>query len=589
MSVYQQRKEAFSGELELIIKNYNAISIARLITVLLLLAFLFFGIKRSDNIWFVGAAILFVVFVFLMRKHLELSHRKKLKQALVTINSDEAEYIENNKLPFENGAQHQDFSHLYAYDLDVFGEHSLFQNLNRTTTFVGQKILADQLLRLLPNDQILQNQAAIQELSKKMEWRQELMALGKISHDNKKQYENLLRWSRSENTALSKFQVFLSFLSPILLIGSFAGYLITDDNFLIKITSFLFAFNLLLLGLYTKRIKFEIQHAEGIDKIINQYSEIVKKIETESFSSEKANVLKEQLFVENQSASMHLKKLSGLFSNMDSIGNLFSTVLFNGIFLFHVHVLKALLHWKKNHATQMENWLNVIGEFEMLSSLANLAYNNPDFTFPKLNDQYEINFKNLSHPLLNEGTRVGNDVGFDPQFMILTGSNMSGKSTFLRSLGINMVLAGIGSAVCSDEANVHPMPVLVSMRLSDSLADSESYFYAEIKRLKQIMDELDNKRAFVLLDEILRGTNSDDKRSGTIGVIKKMSKKQAIGAIATHDIEVCQMTDEFPKSLANKCFEVEIINNDLHFDYKLRDGICQNKSATFLMTKTGII
>jgi len=589
MAIYQQRKEAFSDQLESITKNYNAISIARLITVLLLLAFLFFGIKRNENLWFVGAAILFVVFVFLMRKHSELSYQKKLKQALVKINSDEIDYLERKSLPFENGSQHQDFSHLYAYDLDIFGEHSLFQNLNRTATFIGQKILANQLLTLLSNEQILQNQAAIQELSGKLEWRHELMALGQISHDNKEQYENLLRWSRSGNSPLSKFQVFLSFLSPIVLIGSFAGYLITDDSFLIKITSFLFAFNLFLLGLCTKRIKSEIQHAEGIDKIINQYSEIVKNIETESFSSEKANVLKQQLFDKNQSASAHLKKLSGLFSNLDSIGNLFSTVLFNGIFLFHVHVLKALLHWKKNHSAQLENWLDTIGEFEMLSSLANLAYNNHDFTFPKLNDQHTIYFKNLSHPLLNNDTRVGNDVRFNPQFMILTGSNMSGKSTFLRSLGINMVLTGIGSAVCAHEANVHPLPVLVSMRLSDSLADSESYFYAEIKRLKQIMDGLDDKRAFVLLDEILRGTNSDDKRSGTIGVVKKMIEKQAIGAIATHDIEVCQMTDAFPESLTNKCFEVEIISNDLHFDYKLRNGICRNKSATFLMTKTGII
>jgi DNA mismatch repair ATPase MutS len=166
---------------------------------------------------------------------------------------------------------------------------------------------------------------------------------------------------------------------------------------------------------------------------------------------------------------------------------------------------------------------------------------------------------------------------------------MSGKSTFLRSLGINMVLSGMGSVVCAKEANVHPLPVLVSMRLSDSLADSESYFFAEIKRLKQIMDELEGNAAFVLLDEILRGTNSDDKRNGTIEVVKKVIANKAIGAIATHDIEVCLTTKEYPDVLTNKCFEVEIINDDLHFDYKLRDGICRNKSATFLMKKMGVI
>ena len=229
-------------------------------------------------------------------------------------------------------------------------------------------------------------------------------------------------------------------------------------------------------------------------------------------------------------------------------------------------------------------------EFEKLNSLANFSYNNPDFVFPKINSEYKIGFSNLSHPLLNPETRVGNDTYFYPEsFMVLTGSNMSGKSTFLRSLGINMVLGGIGSVVCASEATIHPLAVLVSMRLSDSLSDSESYFFAEIKRLKQIMDALEEQPAFVLLDEILRGTNSDDKRNGTIEVLKKVIAKKAIGAIATHDIEVCLTTNDYPGILSNNCFEVEIRDNDLHFDYKLREGICKNKSATFLMKKMEVI
>ncbi|MEG2102822.1 MAG: DNA mismatch repair protein, partial [Flavobacterium sp.] len=261
-----------------------------------------------------------------------------------------------------------------------------------------------------------------------------------------------------------------------------------------------------------------------------------------------------------------------------------------GTFLFNLHVLRSLLKWKENYSEELEKWISIIGEFEALNSLANLAHNNPDFVYPEINTEYKIGFENLSHPLLNPISRVGNDTHFYPEsFMILTGSNMSGKSTFLRSLGINMVLGGIGSVVCASKANIHPLPVLVSMRLSDSLADSESYFFAEIKRLKQIMDALEDRPAFVLLDEILRGTNSDDKRNGTIEVVKKVIAKKAIGAIATHDIEVCLTTNEYPKILTNQCFEVEIKDNELHFDYKLRAGICKNKSATFLMQKMGVI
>ena len=222
--------------------------------------------------------------------------------------------------------------------------------------------------------------------------------------------------------------------------------------------------------------------------------------------------------------------------------------------------------------------------------MANFSYNNNGFTFPSLNQDLEIAFTNLGHPLINEEQRVCNDIKFEKdRFIILTGSNMSGKSTFLRTLGINMVLAGIGAPVCASAATLHPLHVIVSMRQKDSLNDGESYFFAEVKRLKKIMDKLDQEICFVLLDEILKGTNSDDKQTGTIEVIKKVISKNAIGCIATHDLDVCKTTADYPDKLRNQCFEVEIIDDELSFDYRLKDGVCKNKSATFIMKKTQII
>jgi len=402
--------------------------------------------------------------------------------------------------------------------------------------------------------------------------------------------ETVLKWSKNNSTPLSKATVGIAMGSPILFVGFAVAYGITSNPVFLKVLSLIFILNLGFLGRFMKRIQLEIAHSSNIDTIISHYGLLLQQIEKEDFKAAKLIHLQRQLTYQNETASGHLKQLASLFSSMDTIQNLITGVLFNGTFLFNLHIFKALILWKNQHATVLENWLLVMGEFEMLNSLANLSYNNPDFSFPDLNTKYEISFSNLSHPLLPKKSRVGNDIDFQPQsFMILTGSNMSGKSTFLRSLGINMVLTGMGAAVCATKANVHPMPVLVSMRLADSLSDSESYFFAEIKRLKQIRDELDHQPAFVLLDEILRGTNSDDKRNGTIEVIKKVIAKKAIGAIATHDIEVCLTTNEFPETLINKCFEVEIRNNDLHFDFLLRDGICQNKSATFLMKKMGVI
>ncbi|MDR7211916.1 MutS-related protein [Flavobacterium piscis] len=590
MEAYKSKVEHYTKVFQKINKRYNSISILRLLSAFLFL-FLLFNYIKTNEIGFLASAFLsFVGFIFLMRIHSRLSFKKQLTSALLKINENEISFLKREKFPFGNGIEFNDFHHPYAYDLDIFGDYSLFQNLNRTATFIGKKTLANQLLTLNTNESIIENQQAINELKYKIDWRQEFLALATVSYDTKDSYTTLMYWNSCKNDTLPKVIVALSYILPTLFIGFLTAYFITSKTILLNYLTYVFIANLIVLGRTLKRIQAEIAKADNIDKIIKQYSLLVQKIETETFQSKKLIDLQKQLLFKNAKASIHLKQLSELFSRMDTIGNLVTAFLFNGTFLFNIHVLKALLKWKEDYSSELERWIGVIGELETLNSLANLAYNNPDFVFPEINSEFKIDFKNLSHPLLNPETRVGNDTHFYPEsFMILTGSNMSGKSTFLRSLGINMVLGGMGSVVCASKATMHPLPVLVSMRLSDSLSDSESYFFAEIKRLKQIMDALEEKPAFVLLDEILRGTNSDDKRNGTIEVVKKIIAKNAIGAIATHDIEVCLTTNEYPEILTNQCFEVEIKNNDLHFDYKLRNGICKNKSATFLMQKMGVI
>ncbi|MFB0910644.1 MAG: DNA mismatch repair protein, partial [Flavobacterium sp.] len=569
MDQYSAKSKSYSQELGKINKKYNTISLLRLSCIVLFLGSLYYYSQNSGIIFLISAALSFTGFIILMRIHSKLLFERKINTALREINENEISYLEKKTIPFENGVEFNDFHHPYAYDLDIFGEHSLFQNLNRTATFIGKKKLAEQVLTLSPNQGIIENQAAVKELSGKLDWRQNFMALAKVSQDSKASYEALMAWGKFTSTPLPKAVIGVSYITPLLFLGVLVSYIFTFEGVLLSYLSYLFIVNLVIMGVFYKRIQIEIANAEDIDKVIRQYGLLLKKIEEEPFHSQKLKDLQQKLKFKTEDASAHLKTLSGLFSNMDTIANLLTASLFNGTFLFNLHVLKKLLNWKKEHASAIEDWLDVIGEFEMLNSLANFAYNNSEFVYPTLNTEFKIDFSDLSHPLLNANTRIGNKVCFHPQsFMILTGSNMSGKSTFLRSLGINMVLSGMGSVVCASEANVHPLPVLVSMRLSDSLSDSESYFFAEIKRLKQIMDELEGNAAFVLLDEILRGTNSDDKRNGTIEVVKKVIANKAIGAIATHDIEVCLTTHEYPDTLTNKCFEVEIENDELHFDYK---------------------
>jgi ABC-type multidrug transport system fused ATPase/permease subunit len=571
-------------------QELNILSFLRLFTLCTALFSGYYLYVTGNQTYLYIGLVAIVVFLVLLRFYDKKATIKKHKEAIVAINTDELAFLNGEKIPFDDGIECTDVHHEYAYDLDIFGHKSLFQNLNRTYTYIGKKTLAASLLKQLPNENIVANQEAVKELTQKIEWRQDFMANAKLGNDEASFYTKLLAWSKDNNEELPWLTTVLSFVLPLVFITLFVTDYLVDTN---DLSSYIFISFLINLGFafkHVQRIKQENEVSTAIDKIVKQYGLMIHDIEEATFKAPKLVALQSALKTNSDKASVALQKLSKLFSILDSVANPLVSVLLNGMFLYHLHSLKAIIAWKNKNAKQLENWLSIIGEFEMLNSLANFSYNNPEFTFPTLNTKHEVRFENLSHPLLNAKNRVANTVSFQPQsFIILTGSNMSGKSTFLRSLGVNMVLAGMGSVVCATAANIHPMPILVSMRLSDSLSDSESYFYAEIKRLKQIMDALENQCSFVLLDEILRGTNSDDKRSGTVEVIKKMMTQKAIGAIATHDIEVCLLADESPEALINKCFEVEINNDDLHFDYTLRNGICKNKSATFLMKKIGVI
>ncbi|MCD8540764.1 MAG: hypothetical protein LRY55_14070 [Leadbetterella sp.] len=328
-----------------------------------------------------------------------------------------------------------------------------------------------------------------------------------------------------------------------------------------------FTANLALAGTQLARIKKEVVDSKNVAEIIRHYGRILAGIEKEPFRSERLIQLQERLGSKGVHASEEMENLSKLFLKMQGINFELGALALNGTMAYHIHVLRSLLQWKQTHAEELYRWLEVIGETDALNSYANFTYNNPGYAWPALTSRLELDFAEMGHPLIAEQARVNNSVRLTTEnFMILTGSNMSGKSTFLRALGVNMVLAGAGAPVCAGNARVHLLPVLVSMRQSDSLSSGESYFFAEVKRLKAIMDQLSGQPCLVLLDEILRGTNSDDKQSGTIGVIKKMISCPVVGGIATHDLTVCQLAAEYPDRLENKNFEVEIINDELAFD-----------------------
>lgn len=590
MSIYKNRSEQFNEVYLEIKKKHRSLGILRVLVFLGMFYSFYLFMRQENYSILLLTVVLLIFFVVLLRLHVSMGWKLEYQKGLRDVNRAEHDFLTNDSRTFGTGKEFEIPNHPYSFDLDLFGERSLFQYLNRTESYNGGSRLANLLNRQLKPSQIMENQEAIKELSEKLSWRHEVLVYSRMSRIDSTAFNYLKKWSAAERQSLPKFSLYAAYVIPSLLLLSIVMYFVNDHLVWGYLVSMFFSLNLVLSILKMKQIQQELSGADKIHETIESYASIFKKIEEESFQSEKMLKLVEVLKNSDFQSAKEFKTLSRYFEKLNTIANIFVNVVFNGFWQFHVHALRELLIWKGKNATYVMQAVEVVSEIEALNSIANFAYNNKTYMFPKYSDDGEMYFKDLGHPLIKSTKRVCNDIDFrDQRFVILTGSNMSGKSTFLRTIGINLVLANIGAPVCASEAVFKSLPLFVSMRLTDSLEDSESYFYAEVKRLKEIVEQVAIQPCFVLLDEILRGTNSDDKQSGTIGVIHKLIKKETYGLIATHDLEVCEVANEYPSIVVNKCFEVAFLGDELVFDYKIQDGICKNKNATFIMKKMKII
>ena len=584
----------------------NIVAALRLITIIILLGGGYYYFNAQD--WVALAAVIGVFgfgFLALVFVHAHVKEQETLFILLTKINEDEQAYLNGNLSAFDGGEAFVNPEHPYSYDLDLFGNLSIFQHLNRTETAFGKAELARNLENTEGGNIVLR-QEAVKELATKIAWRQQFQASGQMFADKNERIDRFKNWidtpSVFENRSILKV---VSYALPVLTVISFILIFATDWALALPLFKALGILNIIIVASQQKHIKLEHELLSNMSAIFQKYAVLLKAIENETFTSEKLNQLKQSIIVEGATASQAMKRLAVILNQFDNILNPIAAILGNGFFQYHIHALFSLSKWKKTFGQNVFQWFHVIGEFESLSSIANFSFNHPDFIFPTPNNMVKdetvslrgtkqeggLLMKNVGHPLIPQNKRIGNDLEFnDPSFVVLTGSNMSGKSTFLRTLGVNLVLAKMGAPVCADEFSFYPFHVFVSMRVSDSLQNSESFFFAELKRLKRIISALEeNQKTFVILDEILRGTNSNDKRAGTIGLIKNLMAHKAVGIIATHDLVIGDMETEYPDYLKNLCFEVEIVENDLRFDYKLQHGVAQKMSAAFLMEKMGII
>ena len=298
----------------------------------------------------------------------------------------------------------------------------------------------------------------------------------------------------------------------------------------------------------------------------------------------------ENILSKGEKNSKVLKKFASLLSNLDRNNNLLYLIFANGFFLRSLIDCLAIEKWISNHGSDVETWFDTIAFFDAYSSLGNFAFNHPFFTYPEITDgNVVLKAKNAGHPLLDPAKSILNDITIEGgQFFIITGANMAGKSTFLRTVSLQIMMANVGLPVCAESVMYSPIKLITSMRTTDSLTDDESYFFSELKRLRYIVDEIQTDRYFIVLDEILKGTNSTDKALGSRKFVERLVKSKSTGIIATHDLSLCEVANEY-SAVKNHYFDAEIIDDELHFDYTFKDGICQNMNASFLLKKMGII
>jgi len=532
------------------------------------------------------------LFIFLLKLFSDYSQKKEFLGNLVEINQNETNALSGNLSAFETGISYTDIKHDFSFDLDLFGASSLFQYLNRTVTGYGSDILANWLSDpFILSGKLELRQEAIKELSSKDKWRQEFMASGMKTPLEKSEISGLLIWiEEGARINASSFKKLLIFALPAAAIAS----LILTITGILPYPVFVSIFLVNLFYTATGLVRINEIH-NGLTKKYNFLSSmnmLLKAFENELFASPVLNEIKENISGEGFSAVVSVKKLGRLIQNFDSRNNQLVGVILNGLLLWDYQSIRRLEKWKAEYKTMFPHWLEMIGQVDAYISLGNYSFNNPDFVYPVESDNNVFSAKNLGHQLIDERKRICNDfnLGEKGTVCIISGANMAGKSTFLRTIAVNYILGMIGAPVCATEMQFIPGKLFTSMRTTDSLSDNESYFYAELRRLYALKSRVEEgEPVFFILDEILKGTNSSDKSTGSKLFLQKIVENGGTGLLATHDTSLGKLESEYPGLIINKCFEIEIDGATIRFDYKLQNGITQKMNAVFLMKQMGIL
>jgi hypothetical protein len=533
-----------------------------------------------------------VLFLMALQQWNRLQQRKHYLETSSVCDRNELDALDYRFDAFDGLPERIQTTHPFGLDLDIFGNHSLFQSVNRTSTVDGKQALAGWFENPLHSKEQIENrQQAIKELCNKPDFMHHFQVTGRMnrgSDSDKREIEEFISQPAyiRNKTLWRTLRIVFPSLWVIVILLTVLG------TVPLSLLIVIYVITLIISESWAKTIN-RLQDRLGKNvAILTSYSQLIQSIEQESFGSDILLNLQSCYRQEGKHVSKIIGRLAQLAGELEQRSNIMVHLVFNPLILWDIHKTMQVDCWKENYGSQSLAWMQTLGEYDAFVSLATFAFTHPDYVYPELAaDYFVLKGKNVGHPLMRREICVRNDIDMQksPCFLIVTGANMSGKSTYLRAIGVNFVLACMGAPVCADALRVSPAALITSLRTSDSLNDNESYFFAELKRLKMIIDRLEaGEKLFIILDEILKGTNSVDKQKGSLALIQQFVRLQTCGIIATHDLLLGSLETEFPEHIKNYCFEADIAGDELSFFYRLKEGVAQNMNATFLMKKMGI-
>lgn len=591
LTIYQEQLADHGARLSRLNKQGTLLGWLRFLTMTMTLVTIWLAFTNGVFVIFFLTTALLIVFFYLLSKDINNTNAIKNEQRLIQINNNEIEVLNHHFTDLPGGTTYKPASHEYANDLDIFGRASLYQYTNRTNSEQGNKLLAGWMLNPAPATIIQQRQEAIKELAQEVKWRQQLQSSGKETAITILMQQKVEHWLQEPVQFMKKrsWQL-LRYVLPAI---SFAFLILHIVSIIPAAIFYGLIFLQLIISLaISKKVMPAYFQLNKVAPELESLSGSIGWIEKKEFNSKLLKELKSRYDSGAISSSQKITTLRKILDMLDIRLNPVAFLPLNTFLFWDLQQVFALEKWKTANIQNTSDWFTALAETESLSSLANLSFNHPDWAFPVISTGEGVFIsEDLGHPLIPKEKLVSSSFSTEGinQMNLITGSNMAGKSTFLRSIGVNIVLAMMGAPVCAKKLTLSPMKVMSSMRVSDNLEESTSTFYAELKKLKEIIEAVyANQKVFLLLDEILRGTNSADRHTGSKALIKQLIQHKAAGLIATHDLELAKLAEEFPSQVHNYHFDVQVANDELYFDYKLKRGVCQSMNASILMKKIGI-